>query len=161
MNKELKRLIKLKKDLDRKINQFKDGYFYIGVIRSFGSKYESVCSNEFSIQEDCNEYTGDSGIIDVFTNNGNANITNYSGGVYYVEDKDAYNELKEIEEIKKCINTLKELERNNNELFKEQYEEQLKDLQDKYIEPKYVSVDSIREHFLRRKKIERIVEWTK
>lgn len=54
-----------------------DGYIYVCCIRCYGSITWESHNNEFTAQRLCGEYYGDNGIVDVYTNNPNHNISNY------------------------------------------------------------------------------------
>ena len=54
-----------------------DGFIYMTCLRSYGSIRWKHHNNEFSVQDLCNEYYGDNGIVDVYTNNPNHKIDSY------------------------------------------------------------------------------------
>jgi hypothetical protein len=58
-----------------------DGFMYITSLRSYGSVRYEDHSNTFTVQEFCDEYNGDDGIVDVYTNNPDHGISTY-GDVY-------------------------------------------------------------------------------
>ena len=54
-----------------------DGFIYMTCLRCYGSIRWKSHNNEFSVQDLCNEYYGDNGIVDVYTNNPNHKIDSY------------------------------------------------------------------------------------
>ena len=54
-----------------------DGFLYVTCLRCYGSLSWQTHNNEFSVQDLCNEYYGDNGIVDVYTNNPNNKIDSY------------------------------------------------------------------------------------
>jgi len=54
-----------------------DGFIYMTCLRCYGSVRWQHHNNEFSVQDLCNEYYGDNGIVDVYTNNPNHKIDSY------------------------------------------------------------------------------------
>ena len=54
-----------------------DGFIYMTCLRCYGSVRWQHHKNEFSVQDLCNEYYGDNGIVDVYTNNPNHEIDSY------------------------------------------------------------------------------------
>ena len=54
-----------------------DGFIYMTCLRCYGSLSWEHHKNEFSVQDLCNEYYGDNGIVDVYTNNPNHKIDSY------------------------------------------------------------------------------------
>ncbi len=55
--------------LRNEIQNHSDGYLYITCTRCYGSLSYRDHSNGFIVQELCDEYYGDNGIVDVYTNN--------------------------------------------------------------------------------------------
>jgi hypothetical protein len=64
-------------DLYRKLSETSDGFLYITKTRCYGSIHWNDYPNEYLVQELCDEYYGDNGIIDVYTNNPNHSIQTY------------------------------------------------------------------------------------
>jgi hypothetical protein len=92
-------LIKLKNEVNFRINSFEDGYFYICDVRSYGRTRKENHINPHTVQELCYHYFGDEGIVDVYTNNPDLDIENY-GGVKFVptkEDLDKWKNYRFIE----------------------------------------------------------------
>lgn len=63
--------------LHREILNTPDGFLYVTSLRCYGSIQWETHKNEFSAQDLCNEYYGDNGIVDVYTNNPNHKIESY------------------------------------------------------------------------------------
>jgi hypothetical protein len=60
-----------------KLNDYEDGFIYLTCLRCYGSVRWEQHTNEFVAQQLCDEYYGDNGIVDVYTNNPNHNIQSY------------------------------------------------------------------------------------
>jgi len=73
------------------ISEYSDGFLYLTCLRCYGSLQWETHTNEFLVQELCNEFYGDNGIVDVYTNNSNHKISSY--GDIKVMDLE---EMKEI-----------------------------------------------------------------
>jgi hypothetical protein len=80
-------------DLYKQICNTEDGFVYITRLRCFGMVYRETHKNNFTVQELCDGYIGDNGIVDVYTNNPNHGIDTY-GSVYVVS-------LEELEDMTK------------------------------------------------------------
>jgi hypothetical protein len=70
-----------------------DGFIYFTKLRCYGSINWERHNNEFSVQDLCNEYYGDNGIVEVYTNNPNNKIENY-GGVNVMTEEEIVNMSK-------------------------------------------------------------------
>jgi hypothetical protein len=81
------------KDIYDQICNTEDGFVYITRLRCFGSVYREIHKNSFTVQELCDEYCGDNGIVDVYTNNPNHGIDTY-GSVEII----SLEELQEMNE---------------------------------------------------------------
>lgn len=64
-------------DIHSKIINTEDGFMYMTQLRCYGSIQWESHKNEFCVQELCDEFYGDNGIVDVYTNNPNHNISSY------------------------------------------------------------------------------------
>jgi len=116
-NLTIEELVNLKNDIENKIHQFKDGFFYICKVRSYGRNWkEKGIYNPYTLQELCNKYSGDDGIVDVFTNNPNLDIDNY-GDVMYVPTQEDYIKWSDYTYFKNNIPSFEKelLEWNNRE----------------------------------------------
>ena len=71
-----------------------DGFIYLTELRCYGSVRWQSHKNEFSVQDLCNEYYGDNGIVDVYTNNPNHEIESY-GSVRVMTEEEMVNLSKE------------------------------------------------------------------
>ena len=63
--------------LFREILNTPDGFLYVTKLRCYGSIRWETHNNEFSVQDLCNEYYGDNGIVDVYTNSPDHKISSY------------------------------------------------------------------------------------
>jgi hypothetical protein len=89
-------LISLRNKIEYKINSYEDGYLYICSVRQFGSVWEERPSSLYGLKELCNEYNGDNGIVDVYSNNPNLEFPemefyNY-GDVMFIKSEYDYRE---------------------------------------------------------------------
>ncbi len=81
------------KDLYRELCKYDDGFLYITRVSVYGSIRKGTHTNEFTVQELCNNYNGDNGMCYVYTNNPSHNIKNWDcGGVSILTDE----ELKKL-----------------------------------------------------------------
>lgn len=71
-----------------------DGFLYVTCLRCYGSIRWETHLNEFVTQDLCNEYYGDNGIVEVYTNNPNNNIESY-WGVKVMTEEEIINMSKE------------------------------------------------------------------
>lgn len=71
-----------------------DGFLYVTCLRCYGSISWRRQNNEFSVQDLCNEYYGDNGIVDVYTNNPNHKIESY-GDVKVMTEEEIVSMSKE------------------------------------------------------------------
>lgn len=92
-------------EADKLLSQIRstsDGYRYVSKLRCYGSiNYESH-DNSFTVQELCNEYYGDNGIVDVYTTNPNHCITTY-GDVIVVTEEELLSLAKENISMSRAI----------------------------------------------------------
>ena len=71
------------------INEYKDGFVYECHVRSYGRMWTESHSNPFTLQELLYSYSGDDGIVDVYTNNPNLTVSNYGNTFYFPTMEDA------------------------------------------------------------------------
>ena len=71
-----------------------DGFLYVTCLRCYGSLQWETHHNNFVVQNLCDEYYGDNGIVDVYTNNPNHNISNY-GDVKVMTEQEIVDMSKE------------------------------------------------------------------
>jgi hypothetical protein len=117
-------LIDLKYEINRKINSYSDGYLYICSIRQFGSVSETKVRSIYSLRELCDEFNGENGIVDVYTNNPNLKYPemefyNY-GDIMLIESEYDYREwvkyTKEKNFIEKVTNEIERWENGEKHL---------------------------------------------
>ena len=75
--KEYKDAQNLVNEIRRRIKNTSDGFIYLACLRCYGSIQWITFNNEFLTQELCDEYCGDNGIVDVYTNNPKNTINGY------------------------------------------------------------------------------------
>ena len=66
-----------------------DDFVYICEIRSYGKNWVNKYTNELAVNDLCADYDGYDGIVDVYTTNPDANISNY-GEVNYIKSQEDY-----------------------------------------------------------------------
>ena len=90
------------RELQNKISYYlqtrNDGFVYICEIRSYGRNWKVELTNELAVNDLCIEYDGYDGIVDVYTTNPDANISNY-GEVNYIKSEDQYRKWKQSETL--------------------------------------------------------------
>ena len=77
------KLAKIRSLLEKQI----DGYKYLTCTRCYGSLNYQLHNNEFTVQELCDEFYGDNGIVDVYTTNPDNTISTY-GNVILCSDEE-------------------------------------------------------------------------
>jgi hypothetical protein len=81
---EIKELENKLSDLKTKARNYCDGYKYVTQLHCYGSVHVDTHSNEYAVEELCNQYYGDNGIVHVYTTNPDHNISNQGGDVTYI-----------------------------------------------------------------------------
>jgi len=105
----LESLTMLRNSIDNIIHSRKDGYFYICRVRSFGRVWENNhIHNTFVLQELCDEYSGDNGIVDVYSNNPDLDVVNYAGDNMFIPTIEDYNKWKEYTTLSRNISGYEE-----------------------------------------------------
>lgn len=66
----------------QELSNTSDGFIYLACLRSYGSIQWITFINEFLTQELCDEYNGDDGIVDIYTNNPKSTINSYGDVVF-------------------------------------------------------------------------------
>jgi len=112
----LQELVELKSTIDGIITEYRDGYFYICEVRSYGRTWtENWIYNTHVLQELCNKYDGYDGIVDVYSNNPDLSFIGNYGDVMFVSSVDDYEKWKTYMYIKNGIPSLeKELDEWDN-----------------------------------------------
>jgi len=64
-------------NLRNQLEKSSDGYIYLTCLRCYGSIQYYTYNNEFVVQQLCDEYYGENGIVDVYTSNPNNSIQTY------------------------------------------------------------------------------------
>lgn len=63
--------------LRSQLRMHSDGFLYLTCTRCYGSLHWQTHTNEYTVQELCDEYYGDNGIVDVYTTNADHGISSY------------------------------------------------------------------------------------
>ena len=103
------------RELQNKIGYYlqtrNDDFVYICEIRSYGKNWVNKYTNELAVNDLCADYDGYDGIVDVYTTNPDANISNY-GEVNYIKSVEGYEKWKKSNVLMNLIKTTeKEIER--------------------------------------------------
>lgn len=77
-------------NLRSQLREHEDGFLYLTCLRCYGSLTYTTYTNKFVVQELCDEYYGDNGIVDVYTTNPNHNIHTY-GSVHVMSLEELQN----------------------------------------------------------------------
>ena len=100
-------LVELRNRIDGMIRSYKDGYLYICKVRSYGRNWNENINNVFELEVLCQRYSGDDGIVDVYSTNPNLkDIYNY-GDLRYIESQEDYNNWYRYEQLKRLIPQIK------------------------------------------------------
>ena len=75
------------------LKETSDGFLYVTRLRCYGSLTTDTHNNAFTVQELCDEFNGENGIVDVYTNNPNHGIETY-GSVIIVPDEELKDHLE-------------------------------------------------------------------
>ncbi len=101
-------LVEIRDLANSHIAAYKDGYFYICNVRSYGRVWREDVNNEYELQELCNRYDGDVGIVDVYSNHPDlAHVYNY-GSLCYVPSTEDYRQWKDYEYLKRIVPEIEE-----------------------------------------------------
>ena len=107
-NLSLEELVELRNTVNGMIHSYKDGFFYICKVRSYGRNWNENHINTHNVQELCYQYFGEDGIVDVYSNNPDLRgIDNY-GEIRYVPTPEDYEKWKSHRYLKNSIPNLEE-----------------------------------------------------
>ena len=81
--------------IENQIRQTSDGFKYLTQTRCWGSIRWESHNNAFAANQEVEQYNGDNGIVDLYTNNPNHDIENYSGSVILMSEEDMLKLSKE------------------------------------------------------------------
>jgi len=109
-------LVGLKNEVSNMINNYKDGYFYICNVRSYGRNWrDNSIHNIHTLQTLCYEYGGEDGIVDVYSNNPDLSMIENYGDLMYIVSESDYTKWKDYEYFKNTIPSIsKELDEWEN-----------------------------------------------
>jgi hypothetical protein len=108
-------IVSLRNKINNYLYKYEDGYLYICKVHSFGRHWDEYVSNAFTLEELCNRYNGDDGVLHVYSTNPNlGHIMNY-GDLMYIESQDDYNKWSKYKYLGIQIkNTERELDEWDN-----------------------------------------------
>ncbi len=102
----IEEVVSLRNKCINHIYSHSDGYVYICEVRSYGRNWTEHPINSYMLQELCDRYDGQDGIVDVYSNNPNLKgIENY-GVVNYIESKQDYEAWKTLNLLKHNISNI-------------------------------------------------------
>ena len=111
----LEEVVELKEKCSIHIYHYDDGYEYVCQVRSYGRHWTENVKNKHRLQELCNHYDGENGIVDLYTTNPDMSEFYNYGEVNFIESVEDYKKWKEYNDLNKIINDIeKELERWDN-----------------------------------------------
>lgn len=107
-NLNIHELVKLRNEIQSRIHNYSDGYLYICSVRSYGREWEEYPKNSYELQELCDNYNGDDGIVDVYTNNPNLKFpemeySNWGGDTKYIKSESDYREWVKFRRMENTI----------------------------------------------------------
>lgn len=88
-NLNIKELQEVRDNTDILIRNYEDGFVYECHVRSYGRMWTERHLNEITLQELLYDYSGDDGVVDVYTNNPNLDVSNYGNTFYFPTMEDA------------------------------------------------------------------------
>ena len=103
----IKELVELRDSISNMIRSYDDGYLYICKVRSYGRNWTENVKNVYELEELCNRYNGDDGIVDVYSTNPNITIYNY-GALMYIESQEDYDNWYGYNQLNRLIPQIKE-----------------------------------------------------
>ena len=104
-------LRELQNKIGNYLHDMNDGFVYICNIRSYGNNWKNVLTNERAVNDLCEQYDGYDGIVDVYTTNPDAKISNY-GQVMYIQTEMDYEKWKKSNELIGLIKSAEEKLKN-------------------------------------------------
>ena len=104
----IEELLTLKNEIDTHIYSHKDGFVYICKVRSYGRNWTECMGNTYTLQELCNRYDGQDGIVDIYSTNPDLSMIENYGDIKYIVSESDYNKWREYESIKNTISSIVE-----------------------------------------------------
>jgi hypothetical protein len=92
-------------ELYEQLRNTSDGYLYVTCLRCYGSLTWENHVNKFTVQEICDEYNGDDGIVDVYTTNPDHGISSY-GDVVVMSEAELQNMAKKDISMRTAVTNL-------------------------------------------------------
>lgn len=117
----IEELIEIKNEISNAILLYDDGYEYICNVRSYGRNWgDNGIKNVHTLQELCDEYNGDDGIVDVYSANPNLSEFRNYGDVMYIKSVEDYYKWKKYNSLKNDVQVYeKEWDNRDNIPFSE------------------------------------------
>ena len=102
-NYTIEQLVEIRNTINNHIDSYVDGHVYICKVRSYGRIWDENITNTITLQELCNRYFGDDGIVDVYSTNPDlSHIENY-GDLKYIKSKEDFVNWSHYNYLKKLI----------------------------------------------------------
>ena len=99
-------LMEVREQVNNLIADYDDGFFYICQIRSYGRNWTRKYRSSQHVQDLCDEYNGEDGIVDVYSNNPDLDLSNY-GEVKFVPTEEDFQSWKDYNSL---VSLIKDLE---------------------------------------------------
>jgi len=118
-NYSIDQLVKLRNKVNNLISDYSDGHIYICKVRSYGRNWnENWIKNTKTLQDLCNEYAGDDGIVDVFTTNKDLgeDFSNY-GDTMIIKSVEDYQKWSKYESLSNEIEKAEKLSLNEKRSY--------------------------------------------
>jgi len=107
---KIEKLVEMRNELNARIQSYKDGYFYICNVRSYGRNWkENYIYNTYTLQELCYQYDGQNGIVDVYSTNPNLKDVHNYGNLMYIESQEDYDNWYGYEQLQRLIPQFKDV----------------------------------------------------
>jgi hypothetical protein len=105
---KIEKLVEMRNELNARIQSYKDGYFYICNVRSYGRNWkENYIYNTYTLQELCYQYDGQDGIVDVYSTNPNLKDVHNYGNLMYIESQEDYDNWYGYKQLERLIPEIK------------------------------------------------------
>jgi hypothetical protein len=107
-NLSFEELIELRSKINDMIYSYEDGYLYICNVRSYGRNWTERVKNTLELEELCNKYDGQDGIVDVYSTNPNLDFMHNYGALMYIESQEDYANWYGYNKLNSLIPQIKE-----------------------------------------------------
>ena len=105
-NYTLSELVELRNLIQDRITNTEDGFIYVNRVHSYGNHYDVLSRNAVAAEAVSDQYTGDDGITELYTNNPDTNFSVY-GGTYFINSLDQYKDWIEWLTLRQLIRDIR------------------------------------------------------